>query len=877
VRAFPRVLACALTLLLYALPSYAQEPAPASPDAGAPVAPAESAPTAAPPQPGPPATPVAEPATATPVAGPAPSSEPAASVVGNESGEIEVTTSRKRVEAVQETPVAVSVVSSRQLNGAEGAKIHNLDDLSGTVPSFTVDAQQTSAGLVALSIRGISFTDVEKSFDMPIGIVIDGVYVASNSGVNFQNFDLQSIEVLRGPQGTLFGRNTTGGLLNIRTVLPKTDEWTAKVVARGGSFGQRDLLGSVNVPVVPDYVGLKLSGAWTNMDGWYTNISREFNPASQRFGPEPATHNLDGIADLLVTPTKALSLRLKYEHLRMRGTYGGRSFFPDPTTAECNAPQTIPNPNTITAATMPTIPGLTFKPRYCSTTLTAANGQQITLGPYDSIQGWGHNQNDADFNMVTGEASYEINKEHKIVSVTGWRHSHEYLELEDDSIPQVFLDSIRTYNTDQVSEELRLHGSPLPTVNYVVGGLVWHSYYDYNQPVENILQQPAITGGALPPGFVSLTESSQETLSAAGFGQADWEFVKNTRLTAGLRYTWEQKEFHLTSGIAPSADGQIITKGLLAAGYVNANPPTGSWSNLSPRAGLDYRLGHSIMGATNDGLLYGTYSRGFHSGGYNDRATTAVEVGPFKPEFVDSFEAGVKSSWSRNRLIMNVAGFYTIFHDKQEFIPTAAPAGSANPVLTIPLNAAQASIKGLEYEVQAMPLRGRDVPVIGNFRLWTTGAILNARYDDFSESFGVVPGTRTPNRVASFAGTPLVRAPDFQTAVGATIPFELTPNSRFILDGQLRYRTEMAMGFATTPDGQTRNPLANSPAASRVDVSVTYEIDQIVRSLSGRITAYCRNLTNQVTLGNLGNAPGITWLATYLPPRSYGAEVALNF
>jgi iron complex outermembrane recepter protein len=801
-------------------------------------------------------------------------------VAPNESGEIEVTTSRKRVEAVQETPVAVSVVGSRQLNGAEGAKIQNLDDLSGTVPSFTVDAQQTSAGLVALSIRGISFTDVEKSFDMPIGVVIDGVYVASNSGINLQNFDLQSIEVLRGPQGTLFGRNTTGGLLNIRTALPKTDEWTAKVVARDGSFGQHDLLGSVNVPVIPDYVGLKLSGAWTNMDGWYTNISQEFNPASTRSGPEPGTHNLDGVADLLITPTKALSLRLKYEHLRMRGTYGARSLYPDPTTAECNAPETLPNMNPITSRTMPTVPALTFPQRYCSTTLVGANGQRITVGPYDSLQAWGHNANDADFNMVTGEATYEFNKQYKLVSVTGWRHSHEYLELEDDSIPQVFLDSIRTYNTDQVSEELRLHGNPIPTINYVVGGLLWHSYYNYNSPVENILQNPYFSqGSALPPGFVLLTESNQTTLSAAGFGQGDWEFVKNTRLTAGLRYTWEQKEFHLQSGIAQGADGPIIMKGLLAAGYLNANPAPGTWSNLSPRAGLDYRLGHSIMGPTNDGLLYGTYSRGFHSGGYNDRATTALEIGPFKPEFVDQFETGIKSSWSRNRLIMNVAGFYTLFHDKQEFIPTAAgPGATGNPVLTIPVNAAQASIKGLEYEVQAMPLRGHDVPVVGNLRLWTTGAILNARYDNFSASFGVMPGTTsTANPLASFAGTPLVRAPDFQGAVGLTIPFELTPTSRIIADGQLRYRTEMAMGFVTTLNGQAREPLANSPAASRVDVSLTYEMDRIVNSLSGRITAFCRNLTDQVTLGNLGSAPGITWLATYLPPRGYGAEIALNY
>jgi iron complex outermembrane receptor protein len=859
-----------MSSLLYASPSQAQDPGGAPSDAGAPDAPAAHPPQAAPapPEPGPPTTPLAEPPTGSETAAPAASAE---------SAEIEVTTSRRRVEAVQETPVAVSVIGAQQLKGAAGAKIQNANDLSGTVPSFTIDAQPTSAGLVALSIRGISFTDVEKSFDMPIGVVIDGVYVGSNSGINFQNFDLQSVEVLRGPQGTLFGRNTTGGLLNIRTVLPKTDEWGAKILTRGGSFGQVDLMGSVNAPIVKDYVGLKLSGSWTNLDGYYTNISQEFNPASQRSGAEPASHNLDGVADLLVTPMKSLSARIKYEHLRMRGTYGGRTFYPDPTnSAECSTPQTVPNPAPPPFNNPPTIPALTFPQRYCSTTLTTANGKQVTLGPYDSILGWNHNENDADFNMLTGEVNYDLSKLYKLVSITGWRQSHEYLELEADDIPQIFADIPRTYNTDQISEEVRLHGSPVPTVNFVVGGLLWHSFYDFRSVTENLLQNQPF--GGLPAPISQLTLSSQETLSVAGFGQGDWEFVKNTRLTAGVRYTWEQKEFHWQSGLIPNPDSSsFITSGLLAQGYANANPPAKSWANVSPKAGVDYQFDHSIMGAANGAMLYGTYARGFHSGGYNGRASQPQEIGPYDPETVDQFEAGLKTSWARNRVVVNIAGFYTLFHDKQEFITELAPPGSTIPNLTIPRNAAQASIKGFEYELQAMPLRGQNVPLVGNLRLWTTGSILNARYDDFKAAFGYNPMTMMLNPVGNFSGTPLVRAPDFQTAVGATIPFDITPSSRIVLDGQLRYRTEMAMSFATDVTGQVRNPLANSAAAHRVDLSASYEMDQIVNSLSGRITAYCRNVTDQVTWAVLGPSLPIGWIGTYQPPRSFGAELALNY
>jgi iron complex outermembrane receptor protein len=741
------------------------------------------------------------------------------------------------------------------------------------VPSFTIDAQPSSAGLVALSIRGISFTDVEKSFDMPIGVVIDGVYVGSNSGINFQNFDLQSVEVLRGPQGTLFGRNTTGGLLNVRTLLPKTDEWAEKIVARAGSFGQADLMASVNAPIVPDYVGLKLSGAWTNIDGWYTNRSHEFNPSSTRSGAEPASHNLDGVADLLVTPTTALSVRLKYEHLQMRGTYGGMSLYPDPQGSwVCNAPQAVGG-----SALAPPQPGLSFPQRYCSTTLPTASGKTVTLGPYDSIQGWGQNANDADFNMVTGEINYDLSKQYKLVSVTGWRQSHEFLELEADSIPQVFADVTRDYHTDQISEELRLHGSPVSTVNFVVGGLAWHSFYDYRSPVENLLQNAVVTGGTpLPPNVSQLVLSSQETQSFAGFGQGDWEFAKNLRATAGVRYTWEQKAFEWQSGLVPAADSNDFYRmGGYGSSYLSTSS-TKSWANVSPRAGLDYKLDHAILGPQNGGLIYGTYSRGFHSGGYNGRASTIAEIGPYNPEFVDQFELGVKTSWARNRFVLNVATFYTLFHDKQEFITQIAPAGAVSPSLTVPENAAQATIKGLEYEVQLSPFRGQGVPVIGNLRLWTTGSVMDARYDDFKAAFGYDPRTKMLNPPGNFGGTPLVRAPDFQGAVGATIPFDVTPSSRIIADAQLRYRTAMAMSFVVDLNGQARDPLADSHEAHRVDASLTYEMDKILGSLSGRLTVYGRNLTDQVTWGVLGSARPVDWIGSHMPPRSFGAELALS-
>jgi iron complex outermembrane receptor protein len=831
-------------------------------DAGIPDAPGVQVADAAPSQPESPAAAVSEPASAPDTATPAAANP-----------EIEVTTSRRRAEAVQETPVAVSVISARQLTGAEGAKIQSAGDLSGTVPSFTIDAQPSAAGLVALSIRGISFTDVEKSFDMPIGVVIDGVYVGSNSGINFQNFDLQSVEVLRGPQGTLFGRNTTGGLLNVRTMLPKTDEWSEKIVARGGSFGQADLMGSVNAPIVPNYVGLKLSGSWTNLDGWYTNRSQEFNPASVRSGPEPASHNLDGVADLLVTPTAALSVRLKYEHLRMRGTYGGMSLYPDPAGAwVCNAPKTVGgNP------LAPPQPGLSFPQRYCSTTLATASGKTVTLGPYDSIQGWAQNANDADFDMVTGEVNYDLTKQYKVVSVTGWRHSYEFLDLEADAIPQTFADVTRAYHTDQISEELRLHGSPAPTVNFVIGGLAWHSFYDYRSPTENLLQNAVVTGAVpLPPGVSQLVLSSQNTSSFAGFGQGDWEFAKNLRATAGVRYTWEQKDFAWQSGLVPTPDSNdFFRMGSFGGSYLNTTS-THSWSNVSPRAGLDYKLGPSLMGEKNGGLIYGTYSRGFHSGGYNGRATTIAEIGPYNPEYVDQFELGVKTSWARNRFVLNVATFYTIFHDKQEFITQIAPAGSLNPSLTVPENAAQATIKGVEYEVQLSPLRGHGVPLIGNLKLWTTGSVMNAHYDDFKASFGFNPSTMMVNPPGNFAGTPLVRAPDFQTAVGVTLPVDVTSSSRIIADAQLRYRTAMAMSFVVDLGGQARDPLANAPEAHRFDASLTYEMDKIVGTLAGRVTVYGRNLTDQVTWAVLGSARPVDWIASHAPPRSFGVELAIN-
>jgi iron complex outermembrane receptor protein len=486
-----------------------------------------------------------------------------------------------------------------------------------------------------------------------------------------------------------------------------------------------------------------------------------------------------------------------------------------------------------------------------------------------------------DMNALTLEARWQLSTRYSLVSVTGWRSYKETIATDVDPIAFDFYYVVKPQTYSQASEEVRLEGQPFEELNTVGGLYLWYSRYATRQNAFYGLDQGLFRtmligtlpktfpdyGGQPPLGTSQTLQAGQSTKSIAPFGEVDWEFIKRMRLTAGARYTYDQKDFHIENGFTlPGTDG------LLGTGPYRPDPVgrlTGNhgWGAFTGRTGLDYQPPPSVMGANNGAMVYGTYGRGFKSGGYNGRANSELGAQPYKPEYVDQIEVGLKTAWAKNRLTVNVAGFYSFYSDKQEAIVLLTSQGGPNTIFD---NAAQARIKGIEWEVSAAPLHG-NIDIIDGTRLSVSGSVLDAKYSTFKAD---LVGTGVP---VDNSGARLLDAPVFQTAVGLAIPFDLRMDTgdRLTLDAMYRYRTSMSL--TNTPDakGYLTDYSVVGPA-SRLDGSLTYERDDLLRG-AWRFTVFVKNITDEATLASKAALGPVFAVGMFLPPREFGAEVQARY
>jgi outer membrane receptor protein involved in Fe transport len=296
-----------------------------------------------------------------------------------------------------------------------------------------------------------------------------------------------------------------------------------------------------------------------------------------------------------------------------------------------------------------------------------------------------------------------------------------------------------------------------------------------------------------------------------------------------------------------------------------------SWTRFTAKANLSYMFDEDTIGLHNSLLVYGGYASGFRSGGFNGRPATVNVAKPYNPETVDQFELGVKSSWSRGLLVANLAGYYTLYHDKQESyqIPDM---GTAQGYASAYGNAGEASIKGLEVELASMPLRNSDIALIDHLRLWASGAYTDAKYDNFNVALS---GTNVHDYAKGEYKIEMRLAPKIQLSTGVDLPLEL-PNgrSRIIPNVSYRYRSEQRIELTVDADGRPSR-LGMSDPAGYVDASLTAEIDHMFE-IDWRITGYVRNINDHVELLGASNV-GIGTRAVFGRPRTWGVEVQGRF
>lgn len=742
-----------------------------------------------------------------------------------------IVTANKRPENVQNVAIPVSALNESMI---EQRFTRDLLGLGSIAPNLVVDPILGN-GTAAISIRGIQLSDVEKSFDPPVGVFLDGVYLASTTGALLNVFDAHSVEVMRGPQGTLFGRNTIGGLLHVQRNKP-TGQLGGKFSATYGRFGQFDLKGVINFPAIANGV-IKAKVAATRLagSGYFYNVTRNAREGdSKLFMISP---------QVLIDLGGGSKIDVIYDYIRDR----------TPT-----RPVTALTESNELFGFLPFLNG-------------AGLGQPATNVDYHRRPTTSSRQ-DASLttHSVTTNAEFEVGHNQQIVAVVNYRDTKEDAIQEFDGVAATLFNTRRPQQIDQFSAELR-YQADLGRAKLVAGGYYFISNYNLNQ--RSYFFGGEITG----------TDYQQKAKSYAAFAQLDWTIVDRLTLTLGGRYLDDRK--NACGGGAtgePNARVYVVSYGdcndarRSAPGFSNVIPGSGGqlatgkarWRKFTPKVGLSYKPSENI-------LLYGSYAEGFRSGGFNGRGTEIGTLGPYNPETVKNWELGLKSEWLDKKLILNLSAFHTKYLNKQEDIVVPDPAGAT---ITVVQNAAAATIDGLELEGRAKPLAG--------LTLGANLGYLHAKYNKYLDSAPILDGPNAGQlAVIDKSNFLLRRAPKWSGDVNVEYEVPVSSSAKLAFAGDVGFKSRYSI-VANTINTHANNPGIIHSYAD-LNGSVSYKTDRYSLSVFGRNLTGESHFVHVLDVGTtFGRSSTSTqpiptfalWsFGTINAPTTYGVELQVKF
>jgi iron complex outermembrane receptor protein len=454
---------------------------------------------------------------------------PATTAAANDEGVQEIIVSaRRRNESLSSTPISITAITTSQLENKASA---NIGDLQGAAPNLLITQQNSGGAAANLSIRGLTYADIEKSQEPTVGVVVDGVFIGTSTGQYLDFFDIEQIEVLRGPQGTLFGRNTIGGVINIRRTRP-TGKLGVKAEVSYGSFGTFQGRAIVNAPL-GDTLALKGFYFHNESDGFYRQAvtgQRRGGSKNDNFG-----------ASLLFTPSNDFNALLtvekqnqKFDVVNSNLAKTGEVFCAFEPANECN--------------------------RNTTTDLYTVFGSP------------------ADSSYNAPAATLELNGNLgniKLTSVTGYRESKEDQTQDFDASSTDLYYTRRKQNYYQFSQELRGAGKLSDSFDYVVGGYYFKSKYNLFQSTRLFGFNTAITPDDADANPQSVTGKTE---SLAFFGDFNWAFADRFRLSFGGRWTQDKKQ---------------LSNSFKQTGIVGSGDAT--FSKFTPKVGLDFRPNDDVM------------------------------------------------------------------------------------------------------------------------------------------------------------------------------------------------------------------------------------------------------------------------------------------
>lgn len=767
-----------------------------------------------------------------------------------DSGLTEITvTARRREESLQETPVAVTALDGQRL---EALGVQDVQEIARFAPNVVMDNFGGFTNSAVVFIRGVG-GGAQNPADVQggVGIYMDGVYMPRAAGGFLSTIDVERVEVLRGPQGTLFGKNTTGGAVNYISKKPgpqNESTWTL----RAGNYDRIDVRGTINTPLIEDKLFARFTGLYEYRDGFM----RELN-TGDGYGNR---NRISARAAFRYLPTDQLTLDFA-------GTLSDQDERPQGAVCIWNAPSTVQ-----TRAEQAT--GLSFRDlclgdRKGRTFTSDLQGEfPIRVSDLNAQATW------ESPGPVMGLDSLQLKL------LTAWRQQ-TLGQLEDfdySAVPIFQVARLGRSKQEQRTVELQINATALNERLSAVTGLYWAD--DDSEPGQNHCRDELATinleagesvdcispGGfgvlLVPPNPLPATLGQGfariETYSV--YANATYDFNDYVSLTLGGRQTWEERSFSNLSFAVTYAGSGVPVAHLNSSTITNMNGGRKSWNEFTPAANLSFRL--PSAGILDSGRLYLSYAKGFQSGGFNVdfRESDLGEAFYYEPETVDSYEIGLKTTLFGGRATANLAVFMSDFKDRQvrTIVENTGQFGNISDVnLTLVTNAATMSSDGVELEIAAAPVDG----MLVNFTL----GYIDARYDRFI-TFDPNLGQEvdaSDMRVANMT-------PEWSITASAEYEFAL-PNGSTLTPRVIGYYRS---GYEWLPNARFSDPKSPiyQPAYDKWDARLTW------RSASGKVevSAFGQNLFNKDTLrsGTAISARG--WTALYLDaPRVYGVELQL--
>lgn len=717
-----------------------------------------------------------------------------------------IVTAQRREESVQDVPIAISAFNAEEL---EARGIGTALEVAQYVPNL-VGLNNTGLGTAnSYYLRGIGNTESIATFDPPIGTYVDDIYLSRQNANNLSFFDVNRVEVLRGPQGTLFGRNTTGGAVNVYLSEPG-DEVAGYAEIGYGSYERKMARASIDLPVA-DNLALKVSGYWQDDDGYAQNsVTGERTNENDGWGVRVGARG--ELADWATWTGSYIHTEADSANIL--------NFDCDPN-----------NPTNCSGRFSAT--GL----RSDSTFNSPVFGDLFT----GEKNGFGLG-NEATMDFISSNLELELSDDWTVNIITGFVKITQDFALDfadgrglpgtSNPVPPVvgFTYGGFTIANDgrhgQFTQEVKFSGSVGDGLVDLVGGV----YYFTEDNTTDFGDIFSLGFPPLPDGFplVLADRTINNTAEAwAGYLQGDFNVTDQLTLTAGIRYTDEEKTFDirdnrprigggLCQAAAQFGPSTCIDTANLIATNGNAIPNEQSVGVWTPRFALNYAVNDDV-------LLFASATRGFKSGGWNARGTSASELLPFGPETAWSYEAGTKTELFDRIVRLNITAFYLDVGNLQTPSAFIRPNGS---LAFITRNFADYENKGLEVEFTAVPADGLSLfaaigyqddkykidasaPALDEFGVQAVAAQQAACQAQLAG--GLIPNTGAGDTAAS-CGVGIVapdgsiaepvRSPDFTVALGASYEldlggFSLTP----AVNASWRSESEVGTSEVTLFDG----------------------------------------------------------------------------